>query len=1100
MRSKLGYIWAFLAILALGQTSLAQVNQPMPGGAYGPPGGNPGGGVYDQGGFTPAAGDLQVKMPGRVWFETNLADRGLGYQGSYLTLGAKTHLCEDMFDGRWLLETQGHYALESGGFFGNLGVQRAISINAAGADFVLGGWIDYDDDRQGEFAHSFTQLAVNAGIMTQKWDFIGNGYFPMATTDYALGDPTGQNCFLNSNIVLLPGIDSALKGFDVTLRTRPTALAMVNGTVDFGGYGYSSELVDFFAGGRGRVGMQVLKGLIVNAEVNYDERFDVTGVLQLAYIFGANARGTEYSTLGRDLDPTIRNDHIVRVQQDLVLAIDPDTGRPYNVVHVDNTADPAFSTGAVNTPFRSLLDGELASVTDDIIFVREGDGSTNFYNTGITLKDRQMLLGDGVEHLIPIQDGRFFRLCNDIDGNRPTITDNANGPAVELASGNTVRGFVMDGNNGTMAYGIYGNGAILGSPLDGGIIEDNLIRNAILHGVYTNDTEGDWTYSRNVVNNNGFDGIFMENACDPTSIFRYVDNNVSNNGRHGIHMRNWDAASLTFLRNTTNNNGGDGVRLDTFKAGAGQRVSVLFAGHASRNNLGNGINVIGGDGDIRFLNSQITNNLGSGIRLEDWTNTDTRDLTLVGTTTGGTSNINGNGVGTGAGIDVILNAGRQNLRVTDSVINGNGIGIRAVARNVGTTLNTNILENRSISNNVADGINLNVLGGALHNVVIDRTAVGGPGAMPMLNNGAIAGNGIRMLVGDGSGLTSTMNVLVRNINVQGSGGDGISADVIGLGNLQLTVRNSTIAQSAGDGVRLNIANSTAGTVNSILLDNVSILNNAANAIDLTTGTNTFTDLWVNNVTMSNTLNTGIDAFGNPFLFGGTTGFAVNATGDNSLLSPGVDNRTRILMTGSTISNFRGDGFALSTTGDAHALVEFDSNQITTNGSGLDGNTLPFGSGIVMVAGNDSVISTRLTNNLVTDNFDEGIILATVAGALGESATLNAIMVGNNFADNDRGEDTANDPIIDSNTTDALFVNSATGKMCLAMSNNAFLFNATFVNLAAPADFVVELDGLSNGFSFASLGPGFTPAPFGSVCEGLVAAEELAFLADGFPPN
>ena len=61
-----------------------------------------------------------LPMPGRVWAETNIGD-GLGYEGSYFTLGGKTHLADDFLDGRWLLETQGHVS-ENGGFFGNLGL------------------------------------------------------------------------------------------------------------------------------------------------------------------------------------------------------------------------------------------------------------------------------------------------------------------------------------------------------------------------------------------------------------------------------------------------------------------------------------------------------------------------------------------------------------------------------------------------------------------------------------------------------------------------------------------------------------------------------------------------------------------------------------------------------------------------------------------------------------------------------------------------------------------------------------------------------------------------------------------------------------------
>lgn len=1078
MNSKLGFVWAILAAMSFGQLAAAQPFPPQ-GGPVGPVGG------YDQGGFQPMMGDFQVGMPGRLWFETNIADRGLGYQGSYLTLGGKTRLYEDYFDGRWLLEMQGHYALEEGGFFGNLGLERVFSIDAAGADFTMGAWADYDGDEQGDFAHSFTQVGINAGIKSRRWDLIANGYIPVGTTDHAAGDPTGAECFLGNNIVVIPGIDSALEGFDVTLRTRPAPLAFMNGTVDFGGYGYGSDLVDFFGGGRARFGFQILRGMIVNAEVNHDDRFDTTGVLQLAWIMGANARGNEYSPLGRDLEPTLRNDHIVRFQQDLVLAIDPDTGLPYNVIHVDNTADPAFADGTVRTPFRSLADAEAASIDDDIIFVREGDGTTAFYNTGITLKNGQLLLGDGVQHLIPIQNGVLFELCNDQDGIRPRITDNGNGPAVQIFDRNTVRGFVMDGSNGTMGHGIFGDGALQGSPIDGGIIEDNEIFGAVLHGVGITDHSGDWRFARNNVHDNGFDGILLEDGSDPTARYEFEDNIANNNGRHGIQMQNWDAATVNFLRNQTNGNGGDGVRMEDFLAGAGQRASVRFAGHEASGNAGNGINVINGDGDLRFLNSLITNNNTSGIRVENWTNTDPRDVTLIGTTPGGTSTIAGNFVG----IDVLQGIGTQTLRITDSTVDNNGVGIRAAATGIASTLNTNIFDNLSVSNNLGDGMRFRVTGGALHNVVVEQPTLVVPGALPMLGNGSLAGDGIRFLVGDGGPLVSTMNALVQQVNIQGTGGDGISSDVIGTGNLQLIVRNSTIDTGAANGVRLNIDNTVAGSVNSILLDGLTITDHAANGVSLTTGDDTFTDLLINNTVISNTAP------------GGLTGVTVNAFGLIDDPTPGVDppvidNRTRVIMAGSIINNFAQGGFSMLTDGDARGFAQLVSNQIFNNGQGVDGATLPFFDGILIGALGESVINTRLISNIVTGNFEQGLLMGT-----GGFGTVNALLVDNNFAGNDVGEDTANDPTIDSNITDAIFTNATDGMMCVAMSSNNFLFNPQFLNAGAPANFIVALDGITNGFAFGAIGPGtVSPGVFGTTCEVLIDAEELAFIADGFPPQ
>ena len=226
-------------------------------------------------------------------------------------------------------------------------------------------------------------------------------------------------------------------------------------------------------------------GWIVNFEANYDDRFDLTGLVNLQIRWGVNARGAEYALTATDLDPTIRNDHIVRVQQDLVLAIDPDTGRPYNVFHVDNTADPAFATGAIDTRFTNLLDAQNASGPDDIIFVHEGDGTTRNYDRGIVLQEGQYLLGDGVRHEIPVQNGQVFVLCNDVDGNVPTITNRNGGPVVTLAGRNIVRGFNIDATTGGVTNAIQGDGTLLGRTLDNGIIADiNILGNPILNGVF----------------------------------------------------------------------------------------------------------------------------------------------------------------------------------------------------------------------------------------------------------------------------------------------------------------------------------------------------------------------------------------------------------------------------------------------------------------------------------------------------------------------------------------------------------------------------------------------------------------------------------------
>ena len=951
-----------------------------------------GGGVYEPAAFQAMQGDFQIGMPGRVWVSTNIADEGLGFQGTYATIGAKTRLFEDALDGRWLVEGRGHVSVESGGFFGNLGIERVFTVDAAGADISLSGWVDYDDDQQGSFAHTFFAWGVSGAVKTRKWDLLGSGYFPEGTTDHTQGDPTGENCFLGHSIVLQAGIDSALRGFDVTLRTRPKALNFVNGSIDFGGYGYESDLVEYFGGGRGRINMQLLGGLFLSAEINYDERFDATGSLNLTWMWGVNARGSEYAGLARDLERTVRNDHIVRFNQEVVLALDPDTGRPYNVFHVDNSADP-LGDGTVEDAFTTLAEAEAASGPGDIIFVREGDGTPTGYDTGIQLQDDQLFLADGVQHFIPIQNGQNFLFCNDVDGVRPTITGRNNGAAVTLANNNVVRGFNIDGSQapGGMQFGIFGDGLSNGGSVTNGLIENNIISGAILHGVFVTDLAGDWTFRDNNITGNGFDGILLEDACDPNSIFVFDNNVVSDNGRDGIHLRNYDAQELVFTDNTTDGNGRNGVFLENFKNQSGNGLDLTFLNHSAMNNNGDGILVQGGDGNLQFLNSQIIENLGNGISVVDWTNNVPGDTTFFGVIDGGTSNILRNGEGTAAGgIDIIQRVGNQNVTITDSTVDGNGVGIRARSEGVNANLMLNIVDNFSVSNSNADGMRFTSLDGARMEVLIDQTR-GNPADLPINNNGA---SGLSFIVGQSSGgNTATIDAVVRNVAINGSGIEGVNIDVLDDGGINFAISNSDVNTSAGNAFDFFLNTNSNGFVNTLSLDNISAVDNAAAGINMNTFGGTFTDLFVRNSTFAVTtleMTGGINA----------DGISIFANGNSGQNSPQIDNRTRIVLQGNTIDQFTLAGIDILAAGDASVLVDLDGNSILpTGGIGFlppaGAADLPHFSGIDLTATDSSTFNARIRNNLVNGYGDTALDLVST-----DNATMNVSMIGNNLAGND----------------------------------------------------------------------------------------------------
>ncbi len=139
---------------------------------------------------------------------------------------------------------------------------------------------------------------------------------------------------------------------------------------------------------------------------------------------------------------------------------------PFNeLTDADGTLPPVIRNGGVN-------DQRLAefprSLPYDIIFVNEGlsrnlngtpldpnddlAGDLTGYNTGIALLEGQMLLGDGVQHIIPTVERGNYILCNNIDGLTPFISNTPqmvapptgtqpDRAAVTLADSTTVRGF-----------------------------------------------------------------------------------------------------------------------------------------------------------------------------------------------------------------------------------------------------------------------------------------------------------------------------------------------------------------------------------------------------------------------------------------------------------------------------------------------------------------------------------------------------------------------------------------------------------------------------------------------------------------------------------
>ena len=1088
---------------------------------FGGPGGGFGG---QQSAFQAVQGDLlQPGLPGRLWFETNFADRGLGFNGNYLTLGGKTRLFQDRFDGRWLFEGQIHQSIEDdGGFFANVGLERVFSIEPANADISIALFYDYDGDDQQIFSDGFNQLGITTAIKSRHVDLIANGYFPINTKSFTLGDPTGQNIFVGNNIALQAGIENALQGFDVTMRVRPKQLAFANGYIDFGGYHYNSEddLTDNFAGGRLRAGFQLINSLNLVAEVNQDERFDTTGVLSVGWTFGNtnSGFGSEYAGLARDLEHLTRNDHIVRFSQDLVVAINPLTGFPINVVHANNTATGP-GDGTFESPFPTLAGAENASTVNDVIFVDVGDGTDTGYQDGITLQDNQQLLSSGGTQFVQNADGTLVAISN--NGVGATISNAGGNAVVTLANNNIVGGLNIDAIGAN--FGVFGSG-ITGGTFGGGTFNNLSISGANLDGIGLQGVAGDWDFNSNNIAGNSRDGIFINGTVGSDAVFTFDQNVIDGNVRDGIHMLNYEAATVVLTGNQTTNQGRHGVNLENALDPNGNGTDIFVFNHLSDANGGNGVIVDEGAGSIFLAGGTFTNNSAAGLAITNWsTDMDGDVISIAPLDNGIRPNFNNNNVGINLRVD---NGTTSTVNITDATIDGNARGVVATAENVGSVINLSIGGTTSFDINANEAVAQVVDNGGTINSLIEGSAA---------NRLVVSGNSFDggatfnfLLDGDDPNNRSTINSVIRNVDVNSFFGPALAVDGLGESQINLLVEDSLLLTTGlgTTAVTIDLDNNLNGVVQRTFFDNVDIRGDTG--VIANTQPGTLADISITNsfVRSSGTLNDGSftpffgddGTTGTPELFPpfldiiGDTGIIVTATGGGipgALIS---DNLTRFNLLGTTVEDFTFNGIELNAFGDAQLLANLRANDILRNGPGLndDGTSdngvpndspiqlfLPtpdegfFSNGLVVTANDVSTISLDVTNNNFLFSFQRSMVLQTFG-----NGTLNANVDSNRFT-GDVGFD-----VTGINSVDFLFgeigLANNGGTINLDLSSNAFDSVPVVIDVGSPA-INLGLDGFSNNFTVADVvGAPFTPSVFG-LAEIFNDAEAELFETAGFEP-
>jgi hypothetical protein len=356
---------------------------------------------------------LNANGPGWLYYGVNAADRGLGYNGSYMTLGGYIPYSEDGLGGLWAADLRGHLSV-NGGFFSNVGAVRKQFLG--GSLLGIGVYWDYDGDQNqyptygvlgsewGQFGHSYNQVGVSGVWLTYLGNLRSNGYMPVGTTAYTIGAPGSP--FYGNNILCQYGLDAALSGADLEVGAYIPGLSDWAGMISVGGYALGNsrynwwsgpetgqDVVPWFGGVYTRLDMTFLENWDFSLQYNNDSYFDSTGFARLTYRMGGSRRRNVPDQMEQ---PMMRNEHIVRAHQTPTVALNPVTFQPWNVIHVDNTA-AAFGNGSVDTPYRTLAEAQTAANNSyDVVFVRAGSSSTTPYQSNWLFQaDNQILVGEG---------------------------------------------------------------------------------------------------------------------------------------------------------------------------------------------------------------------------------------------------------------------------------------------------------------------------------------------------------------------------------------------------------------------------------------------------------------------------------------------------------------------------------------------------------------------------------------------------------------------------------------------------------------------------------------------------------------------------------
>lgn len=885
---------------------------------------------------------LEQNGPGLFYYGVNGADRGLGYQGSYMTVGGFIPYAEDDMGGFWSADLRGHLS-NYGGFFSNVGVVRQQFLGGALGTFGL--YWDYDGDLNqyptsiaggNSFGHAYSQIGLSGALLTDFGNLRSNGYMPTGTTGFTQGSPGSP--FYQNVIMAQYGLDAALTGVDLEVGAYIPGLADWAGMWSVGGYAFGNikdkysngtPVVPNFGGVYSRIDVTLANNWDFQIQANNDSYFDWTGYARLTYRVGGSRRRSVADQIEQ---PPQRNEHIVRAHNTPIVAINPVTNTPWRVIHVNNTS---HSLGTAESPYPTLAQANAAATNPwDIVFVDQGDGTATGYDTAFSFQAvNQYLVGNGAAFYVPTANAGLINIATNLDGTKPLLT-NPSGASVIIGSagaGAVVSNFQITGSN----IGIQGTG----------LLSSGIARTGPVPFANTTGTS--------IINN------------------VFISGNSTTAPQAGVVLDSTTNGDITFFATSIAGMTKDAIRIE------GGNANVNFQGSISNtsptsyavniaNTTGGTVNLaVGGTPAISGVNNEIIDTGGLGIQIQA-TNSAAINIGNASLTDNVNYSIN------------VENDNSGSINFTDATINNNTA--LAAIRIVGPASATVLSYNGTVTNTNGFLLSVNDLG-AGSNVLLTG------GANPSFVD---TGDGIS-IVAD-SGVLSVQNariaskqngVLISNSNGSHTFTNLNVTAAAGAGNAGVNIQNSNLVQFVNADITTSgVAGLFGNNINSLTMNGGSSVNTTgAAAISLTgvLGSNTVLE----SIASTESTTSGVLLDNVSGTFGTTGGITITNPGSDGFVmrnSPALTVTVpslTVTQSGTVLTTF-GNAVVLQNNAMALGQVVFNTVNLTTeNGVGLflrDADVLIGGGSIAATGG--AAIDANVTTS--TNINDIGITLASAS--------------------------------------------------------------------------------------------------------------------------